>query len=147
MAPRTNPHREDPNFHEFIASLYKTHGTFDEGAKASVQIPSSHQILAKVRRQFGNSDEGTLTDAVARAQAHQMAALFIRQARRAANLTTQQLAHRLDVDLSYLSDAQSFKSVRKVPLDFLLRVALACGGDLSLTFAQKSGKANTPSPT
>ena len=74
---------------------------------------------------------------VMRAQAHQIAALFIRQARRAANLTTEQLAEKLSVDLNYLSDAQSFKSLREVPLDFLLRVALVCDGDLSVSFIHK----------
>jgi transcriptional regulator with XRE-family HTH domain len=72
---------------------------------------------------------------VARAQAHQIAASFIRDARKQAGLTTAELAARIGVSAAYLSDAQSYRSIRKIPLDLLILVANACdGGTVALAF-------------
>ena len=132
MAPRINPLRDDKKINEFLAAFYNTDQAFDEVSKADLHIPPSSEVLKATRKQFRDADDYMLSDAVLRAQAHQLAALFIRRARRAANLSTQQLATKMGVGLTILSEAQSFSSVRKVPLDLLLRVAVACGGDLSL---------------
>ena len=70
------------------------------------------------------------------AQAHQMAALFIRRARKSASLSSKELASRLNVALEKLNEAQSFRSLAPVDFVFLLEVAEVCECDLSLTYPE-----------
>jgi hypothetical protein len=143
MPPRINPIRETVEFKDFIARLYSDlNRPFDEDSKAAQEVPRAQKVVAAARRQFRDDDDAMVTDAVLRAQAHHMAALFIRRARKAAGFTSQQLADRMGVRISVLSDYQSFRNTGKVPLDFLLRVAYHCGGDLRLSLDRDVPKDN-----
>jgi len=134
MAPRPNQWTAGRRLPDFLATLFM----LDQQPVYPQEIPLFEAVLAGVRDLAHTDDDPDLTAAVARAQAHQMAALFIRRAREAANLSTQELARALGVSPAYLSDAQSFRSMRKIPLDFLIRVAHACNcGTVILAYGTK----------
>jgi hypothetical protein len=125
----------DRRLPDFLTPLFSV---ADPPSKAEELAPFDI-VLEKARELSGdNHDDNMLTAAVSRAQAHQIAACFIRAAREYAGLSTEELACQLGVTAAYLWDAQSFRSTRKVPLDLLLRVAYACNkGTLNLSFEPK----------
>jgi len=134
MAPRLNQWTARRRLPNFLGALFSP----EQQPAYPQEIPPYEVVLKKARELAPTDDDPDLTAAVARAQAHQMAAQFIRTARQAANLSTQELARELGVSPAYLSDAQSFRSMRKVPLDLLIRVAHACNyGTVILAYGSK----------
>jgi DNA-binding transcriptional regulator YiaG len=135
MPPRPNPLLNDRRLPDFLSPLFSVK---DPPSKAEELAPFDI-VLEKARELSGdNHDDNMVAAAVSRAQAHQIAACFIRTAREYAELSTEELARLLGVTAAYLWDAQSFRSTRKVPLDLLLRVAYACNkGTLILSFEPK----------
>ena len=135
MPPRPNPLFNDRRLPDFLSPLFSV----DDPPSKAEELAPFDIVLNKARELSSNNyDDNMLTAAVSRAQAHQIAACFIREAREFAGLSTEELAQKLGVTAAYLWDAQSFRSTRKVPLDLLLRVAYACNkGTLMLSFEPK----------
>lgn len=134
MAPRTNSLTNGRTLPARIASLFWDDDK--EKDKAQHTLAAPFNVVLEVAQQLGGAgDDESLPAAVARAQAHQIAASFIRTAREHAGLTTAELAARIGVSPAYLSDAQSYRSIRKIPLDLLILVANACDeGNVALAF-------------
>jgi DNA-binding transcriptional regulator YiaG len=135
MPPKPNPLLNDRRLPDFLSPLF----SIERPPSKAEELAPFDFVLEKARELGGDGhDDNMLMAAVSRAQAHQIAACFIRAAREYSGLSTEELARQLGVTAAYLWDAQSFRSTRKVPLDLLLRVAHACNnGTLMLSFEPK----------
>jgi len=130
MAPHLNSIRKDATEQQksLRLALVANGGNFETLLRRAKRSPA-----------LGGFDDLTVRKSVACCQAKQLAAAFVRAARKHAGWTMQKLADRVGCHKTYVAHAESLNNDMKIPLDFLLLVAAATGYPFQLGVPVRTG--------